>query len=255
MKLQISEILKQLKDITGEGAVTRKAELLKKYDSPTLRVILRHAFDPNIAYNLPEGIPPYKKNDSPMEMTESSLYAETRKLSYLWLVPSESALEALTATQKDQLMVFVEEQTKNGDVLKEALQATRDAEDELKAAKEAIAAAKLRYERALQAHSQSRSTYNSAEYQCKVSDQKTERVRNEMLRANAALSNQKNALPPPSNFPRYRLEMLFIQLLESIHKDEAEVLLAAKNKTLTKLYPITKDVVKKAFPGLIPANS
>jgi hypothetical protein len=46
-------------------------------------------------------------------------------------------------------------------------------------------------------------------------------------------------------------EQLFIQMLESIHPDEAKILLAIKDQKLTKLYPnITKKVVAEA--GYIP---
>lgn len=49
-------------------------------------------------------------------------------------------------------------------------------------------------------------------------------------------------------------EQLFIQMLESIHPDEAKVLLAIKDQTLTKLYPnITRQVLADA--GYIPALS
>jgi hypothetical protein len=42
-------------------------------------------------------------------------------------------------------------------------------------------------------------------------------------------------------------EMLFIQMCESIHPDEAKILIAVKDQTLTKLYPnITRKVVADA---------
>lgn len=46
-------------------------------------------------------------------------------------------------------------------------------------------------------------------------------------------------------------EQLFIQMLESIHPDEAKILMAIKDQTLPKLYPnITRSVVADA--GFIP---
>ena len=68
MKLQISEILAKLKEFTGEGAVAKKVEWLKKHDSPTLRLLLQHNFDPNIAYNLPE-----KEGSRPIARGETTL--------------------------------------------------------------------------------------------------------------------------------------------------------------------------------------
>jgi len=255
MKLQISEILGKLKDITGEGSVAKKIALLQQHDNPTLRVILRHAFDPTVAYNLPEGIPPFKKNDSPMEMTESSLYSETRKLSYLWLVPSDAALQTLTETQKVQLEAHEVIQERFGQNLNAALLAAKASDEEITAAREAIAAAKARWDKALKAHADAKASYHKAMIESAEIDKKTEALRASMLQANAQLTDRNAPLPRVSNIPKYRLEMLFIQLLESLHADEAAVLLAAKNKTLTKLYPITKEMVKKAFPDLLPAGS
>ena len=47
-------------------------------------------------------------------------------------------------------------------------------------------------------------------------------------------------------------ETMFVQLCEGIHPDEAKILIAVKDQTLTKLYPnITRKVVADA--GFIPA--
>lgn len=47
-------------------------------------------------------------------------------------------------------------------------------------------------------------------------------------------------------------ETMFIQLLECIHPDEAKIIIAVKDQTLTKLYPnITRKAVADA--GFIPA--
>jgi len=47
-----------------------------------------------------------------------------------------------------------------------------------------------------------------------------------------------------------RREQLFIQLLEGLHQDEAEVLIMACNKDLQSKYRITKQVVSEAFPAI-----
>lgn len=48
-------------------------------------------------------------------------------------------------------------------------------------------------------------------------------------------------------------ERIFIELLESIHPDEAKLVIHVKDKDLNKHYKgLTIGVVKKAFPGLIP---
>ena len=47
---------------------------------------------------------------------------------------------------------------------------------------------------------------------------------------------------------KLRKETMFIQMLEGLHKDEAQVMLAVKNNTLNKLYKgLTADMVKEAF--------
>lgn len=47
-----------------------------------------------------------------------------------------------------------------------------------------------------------------------------------------------------------RKEMMFIQLLEGLHKDEAELLCLVKDKKLGTKYRITHAVVKDAFPSI-----
>lgn len=44
-------------------------------------------------------------------------------------------------------------------------------------------------------------------------------------------------------------ENMFIRLLEGLHKDEAEMLIYAKDKRLQELYRITEQVVLEAFPN------
>jgi hypothetical protein len=52
------------------------------------------------------------------------------------------------------------------------------------------------------------------------------------------------------NLKPLRREQLFIELLEVVDPEDAKLLLAAKDKTIP--YPgITKQVVQKAFPGLV----
>lgn len=49
---------------------------------------------------------------------------------------------------------------------------------------------------------------------------------------------------------RTRKEMMFIQLIEGLHKDEAELLCLVKDKKLGTKYRITHNVVKDAFPSI-----
>lgn len=50
--------------------------------------------------------------------------------------------------------------------------------------------------------------------------------------------------------PGMKVENMFIQMLEGLHQEEAEVLIKAVNKTLHKKYRVTLAVVKEAFPNI-----
>ena len=47
-----------------------------------------------------------------------------------------------------------------------------------------------------------------------------------------------------------RRETMFIQMLEGLHPEEAEILCLCKDKRLQDKYKITYDVVKQAFPDI-----
>ena len=48
--------------------------------------------------------------------------------------------------------------------------------------------------------------------------------------------------------PRFKKENMFIQMLEGLHKSEAQLLIDAKDKKLHQVYKgLSKDVVKEAF--------
>ena len=53
-----------------------------------------------------------------------------------------------------------------------------------------------------------------------------------------------------ANISQTRRESLFIQLLEGLHKGEAEVLCLVKDKKLGKRWKITKQCVEEAFPQI-----
>jgi len=75
MNLSISEILKKTSEIKNRK---EKIEYLQKNQSTPLLMILQYAFDPNVEWILPEGNPPYRKND--LVDQEGILYAESRRL-------------------------------------------------------------------------------------------------------------------------------------------------------------------------------
>ena len=60
-------------------------------------------------------------------------------------------------------------------------------------------------------------------------------------------------LDPNTNVNKFRKEQLFIQLLEGVHWSEAEDLCLAKDRKLqTKYKSIKEDLVREAFPDLLP---
>ena len=99
MKYSISEILERA--VAGDK-VNGKAVLLKKYDNPTLRKILKYTFSEKITFDqLPKGDPPYKPND--LVDQENVLYAETRRL-YLFTDGGNPNLKQL---RKEALFIEV----------------------------------------------------------------------------------------------------------------------------------------------------
>lgn len=60
---------------------------------------------------------------------------------------------------------------------------------------------------------------------------------------------------PGQNLNRMKRENIFITILESLPGPEADMLIAAKDKKLHKLYKgITADVAKLAFPDILPED-
>ena len=77
MDILISEILdKESKAKTKQN----KVALLKQYNSPALRMVIKASFDPKIKWALPEGEVPFKRNDAPAGTEHSVLSYESRKL-------------------------------------------------------------------------------------------------------------------------------------------------------------------------------
>ena len=48
----------------------KKIEVLQKYDTKELRMLMKLAFDPKLKWLLPETLPPYKVNEAPLGTTD-----------------------------------------------------------------------------------------------------------------------------------------------------------------------------------------
>jgi hypothetical protein len=46
-------------------------------------------------------------------------------------------------------------------------------------------------------------------------------------------------------------EQMFVQLLEALHADEAEIVTLVKDKELQSKYRITRSVVEQAYPEIV----
>jgi hypothetical protein len=77
MQIGIAEFLEKV----GKLKTTqKKIDAIKANDSLVLRIILQAAYDPNVTWALPEGIPPYKPND--LVDQEHVLIKDCEKLKY-----------------------------------------------------------------------------------------------------------------------------------------------------------------------------
>lgn len=102
MKLSMSEILSQASEISNKKE--RIAFLQRNY-SPQLHKLLEYAFNPDIKFALPEGIPPFKKLD--IHEAQGMLYSEIRKL-YIFVEGMHPGLDAKGregAMKREQLFV------------------------------------------------------------------------------------------------------------------------------------------------------
>jgi Family of unknown function (DUF6433) len=90
MKIGVAETLEKISKMSRRA--DRLAELQKHKGNAAMLTVLQGAFDPRIEWLLPEGVPPFKRNDLPD--LESVLYAEIRKV-YLFVKGGNDNLKPL----------------------------------------------------------------------------------------------------------------------------------------------------------------
>ena len=71
-----------------------KIAILKQFDNQAMRQLLKAAFDPKIKFDLPEGNPPFIRNEAPAGTEHTSLAAEARKL-YHFVVGGNNTINKL----------------------------------------------------------------------------------------------------------------------------------------------------------------
>ena len=79
----------------------KKIAVLKQYDQPYLRQILKAAFDPKIEWDLQEGTPPFIANEAPVGTQHTLLRNETRRL-YNFI---KGGNNTLSKTRKETLFI------------------------------------------------------------------------------------------------------------------------------------------------------
>ena len=111
-QLLVHEIFTQINNAKDKP---KKIEVLKKHDTPAMRSLLKAAFDPKIEWDLPDGIPPYIKNEAPAGTEHTSLLAEARKL-YHFIVGGNNTINKL---KKETMFIQMLEglQEKDAEVL------------------------------------------------------------------------------------------------------------------------------------------
>lgn len=98
MYLLISEILDK---VSKAKTKQNKVALLKEYDSPSLRMVIKSSFDPKIKWSLPEGEVPFKRNEAPAGTEHSTLAYESRRL-YHYI---EGGNPSLSQTKRETMFV------------------------------------------------------------------------------------------------------------------------------------------------------
>ena len=71
-----------------------KIAILRQFDNQAMRQLLKAAFDPKIKFDLPEGNPPYIKNEAPAGTEHTSLASEAKKL-YHFVVGGNNTINKL----------------------------------------------------------------------------------------------------------------------------------------------------------------
>ena len=75
--LSFHEILTKVNDAKDKP---KKIEVLRRYDTSELRMLMKGAFDPKLEWLMPEGKPPYKPNEAPIGTEHTWLKQEVKRM-------------------------------------------------------------------------------------------------------------------------------------------------------------------------------
>lgn len=105
MRLLIPEILDRAQKAENDEA---RMQILRQHTSPVLIDLLKINFDPAVKMQLPEGVPPYKKEGVPMGLADTNLYKEMRRM-YTWINPPPNLHKIKRETLFIQLLESINE--------------------------------------------------------------------------------------------------------------------------------------------------
>ena len=107
-KLLMHEVLTKVNNAKDKP---KKIAVLKENDTPGLRRIIKGSFDTNIAWDLPEGSPPFIANEAP-EGTEHSLLENESKKFWHFVTGADVAT---SKTRKETMFVQILEALSKGE--------------------------------------------------------------------------------------------------------------------------------------------
>lgn len=97
MNILVSELFSLIEKAQDQQ---QKVNLLRQYDTGIVRFILSLNFNPEFNLLLPEGVPPYKKDDKPIGYHQTTLLQEWKRM-YIWQTPNIN----LTKLKKESLFI------------------------------------------------------------------------------------------------------------------------------------------------------
>lgn len=119
MRKNVHEVLTEVDKITTKKS---KIEILRKADCPALKDILRINFDDTIVSLLPEGAPPYRRDDAPDGLNYSTLNRKMNYFVYFFkgthtemnqVKREKLFIEILEAVNEEDARVFIAAKDKN----------------------------------------------------------------------------------------------------------------------------------------------
>ena len=100
-KLSVAE---HLLEAGNQTTKQDKINYLRNNGSVALQTVLKGAYDDSVVWNLPEGIPPYRKDDAPRGFEFSSLYRKSKQFKYF---TKGGVGQSLPAARREKMFVLI----------------------------------------------------------------------------------------------------------------------------------------------------